>query len=95
MQEAIEDYKLKPSVAKRIIDEEQRQNSVKVEPDPRSVEKYRQTVLDVTDNGTREISDEGRQVLEAKRKRLGLTPEQASAIEAEVLRELYKKMEAE
>jgi hypothetical protein len=94
MQEAIEDYKLKPSVAKRIIDEEQRQNSVKVEPDPRSVEKYRQTVLDVTDNGTREISDEGRQVLEAKRKRLGLTPEQASAIEAEVLRELYK-MEAE
>jgi len=89
MQEGIEDYNLTASVAKRIIDliidEEQRQRIVSPEPEPQSVEKYRQAVLDVTNNGTTDISDEGRKVLEAKRRRLNLTPEQAFAIEAEVL----------
>jgi hypothetical protein len=85
MQEGIEDYNLTASTAKRIIDEEQKQPMVNSEPEPRSAEKYRQTVLDVTNYGTTDISDEGRKVLEAKRQRLNLTPEQAFAIEAEIL----------
>ena len=86
MEEGIEDYNLKPSAAKRIIDQAQAASSNGAQPDPRIVEKYRQTCMDVMGGGP--VSDEGHKVLEDKRKRLNLTPEQAQSIKAEVLRQL-------
>jgi hypothetical protein len=87
-QEGIEFYNLTSDVAQRIVSEEQYQRVEASEPYSRAAEQYRQAILSVIDPKTREISEEGRRLLEAKRRRLRLTPEQASAIEAEVISQM-------
>jgi len=85
MQEGIEDYHLSPGAAKEIIDEAQRQSAASGERSAHSVEKYRELCRDVFEDGAG--FDNRRALLEDKRRRLNLTPDQARTIEEQVGRE--------
>jgi hypothetical protein len=82
MQEAIEDYRLSPGAAKRIIDQAQRHPVIAAEPNTRGIEKYAELCRDILEGG--DGFDESRAMLEDKRRRLNLTPAQAQAIEERV-----------